>query len=174
VVEIFREQIARGGPVTLTDSRMTRFVMGLPHAVQLLLRAAELTVGGELFVLKMPALRISDLAQVMIQRLAPAYGFRPEDIQVTEIGPKPGEKLFEELLSDAEVPHAYEDDDLILYPGEVTDAETFVQRPFMRYMRPVESVYHSERCSPMSEREIEAFLVEMGVLGSLSGQEVAL
>ena len=66
VAGIFRSQIEQGGPVTLTDQRMSRFVMGLEHSVRLVLRAAEVAVGGEVFVLKMPVLRIADLANVMI------------------------------------------------------------------------------------------------------------
>src|SRR5439155_3882954 len=142
--------IARGGPVTLTDRRMTRFVMGLDHAVRLVLRAAELAVWGELFVLKMPALRIADLADVMIRRLAPLYGHRPEAIGITEIGPRMGEKLFEELLAEAEVPRSYEDDELIVYLGEEAEAEALVRRPYMRAMRRVTDLYHSERIPQMT------------------------
>ena len=174
VVEIFKNQIARGGPVTLTDERMSRFVMGLEHSVRLVLRAAELSVGGELFVLRMPALKIRDLAEVMIERLAPLHGYRPERIEIVEIGSKPGEKLYEELLSEAEAPHAFEDDDLVLYAGEVVDADIFVQRPYMRDMRPVSQEYHSDRCPRMTAWEIEAFLAEIGVFDTAAKQEVTL
>lgn len=103
VVPLFRRQIAAGGPITLTDPSMTRFIMTLQEAVRLVMSSVFLAKGGEVFVTKMPVARIADLADVMIQELAPAHGLRPHDIQVHCIGSKPGEKLYEELLSDEEM-----------------------------------------------------------------------
>ncbi len=108
VLLIFRDQIARGGPVTLTDRAMTRFVMTLQRAVDLVLEAAVLANGGEIFITKMNAIRIEDLARVMIEQLAPRYGHDPETIVVEEIGPRPGEKLYEELMNDEEVRRSIE------------------------------------------------------------------
>lgn len=102
VVPVFKEQIARGGPVTITDRRMTRFFMSLSQAITLVLKSVELARGGEVFITKMPVAIIEDLARVMIDILAPSYGFRPQDIQVIEIGAKPGEKLYEELMNEEE------------------------------------------------------------------------
>jgi FlaA1/EpsC-like NDP-sugar epimerase len=73
VVPLFIEQIAKGGPVTVTDPDMTRFVMSINSAVDLVFKAAAMARGGEIFVLKMPALRIGDLAEVMIEEFAPRY-----------------------------------------------------------------------------------------------------
>lgn len=102
VFPLFQQQIANGGPVTLTDPDMTRFVMSTRDAVSLVLESLELAQGGEVFVSKMRALRIADLASVMIDCLAPRYGLRPEDIAIKIIGSKPGEKLYEELLTEEE------------------------------------------------------------------------
>ena len=102
VIPIFKRQIAQGGPVTLTDPRMTRFIMTLEEAVRLVMESVFLAHGGEVFVTKMPVLRIEDLAHVMIQELAPRHGFNPEKIKVQVIGSKPGEKLYEELMNDEE------------------------------------------------------------------------
>jgi UDP-N-acetylglucosamine 4,6-dehydratase/5-epimerase len=168
VAGIFQQQIARGGPVTLTDQRMTRFVMGLEHAVQLVLRAAEICVGGELFVLKMPALRIADLARTMIRRLAPEHSHSPAAIAVTEIGCKQGEKLYEELLMEAEAPFAYEDEDLICYFGNEPEAQAIFHRPYLRHMRPVTGVYHSDRAPHMTEAQIEQFLESIGLMKPLA------
>jgi FlaA1/EpsC-like NDP-sugar epimerase len=102
VIPIFARQIESGGPVTLTDRRMTRFIMTLAESCRLVLSAAEKARGGEVFVTKMPVIRISDLARVMIDELAPHSGYDPRRIPVTEIGSKAGEKLYEELMSDEE------------------------------------------------------------------------
>lgn len=108
VVPIFRRQIAKGGPVTLTHNEMTRFVMSIEEATRLVIDSAAVAQGGEVFITKMPVIRIRDLAEVMIQELAPIYGFNPKDIEIVEIGTKPGEKLYEELMSDEETRRSVE------------------------------------------------------------------
>jgi FlaA1/EpsC-like NDP-sugar epimerase len=97
VIPIFRNQISNGGPVTLTDKNMTRFVMSVEEAVELVLNSVMEAKGGEVFVTKMPVMRIEDLAIAMIEELC------SEGMEITEIGSKPGEKLYEELMSDEEV-----------------------------------------------------------------------
>lgn len=108
VIPIFHEQIRRGGPVTITDREMTRFIMSISAAVQLVVKSANLSKGGEVFVTKMPAIFIQDLAEVMIRELAPKYGHRPEDIKIDYIGTKPGEKMYEELMNHEEIRRALE------------------------------------------------------------------
>ena len=88
--------------MTLTDRRMTRFIMTLEESCRLVLSAAEKARGGEVFVTKMPVIQIADLARVMIDELAPQHGCAPDRMAITEIGSKPGEKLYEELMSDEE------------------------------------------------------------------------
>jgi UDP-N-acetylglucosamine 4,6-dehydratase/5-epimerase len=173
VVGIFRRQIEEGGPVTLTDKRMTRFVMGLNRAVRLVLRAGELAVGGEVFVLKMPALRISDLANVLIDHLAATHSYRPEAIRVKEIGAKPGEKLYEELLTEDEAPRSYEDDELIVYIGERAEQEAVANRKYLDAMRPVKQLYHSGRLQLLTPAEIEDFLVDLEVIPAQAIAEIA-
>ena len=108
VIPIFRQQIEKGGPLTLTDTEMTRFVMSIEESVQLVIESAGLARGGEVFITKMPVLNIKDLAHVMIRELASVYGYDPQDIQIDIIGSKPGEKLYEELMSLEETRRAVE------------------------------------------------------------------
>ena len=103
VMPVFKNQIRAGGPVTVTDDQMTRFVMSVRDAVRLVIETASLAQGGEVFVTKMRAIRIPDLALVMIEELAPVFGRDPADIAIEYIGAKPGEKMYEELLSAEEL-----------------------------------------------------------------------
>jgi FlaA1/EpsC-like NDP-sugar epimerase len=102
VVPIFRRQIAAGGPVTITDAKMTRYFMTIPEAVQLIIRSGDLAAGGEVFVLEMgDPVRIVELARNMI-RLA---GLEPDvDIAIDLVGRRAGEKLSEELFNPGERP----------------------------------------------------------------------
>jgi FlaA1/EpsC-like NDP-sugar epimerase len=99
VVPIFKEQIRKGGPITITDERMTRFFMTIPEASQLVLQAASMGTGGEIFVLEMgQQIPVINLARDLI-RLS---GLRSDAIEIRHVGMRPGEKLFEELYFDDE------------------------------------------------------------------------
>jgi FlaA1/EpsC-like NDP-sugar epimerase len=116
VVPLFKRQIAAGGPVTLTDRWMTRFIMTLEEAAQLVLDSVWLARGGEVMVTKMPVARIEDIAHVMCDVLA---GGR--EIQIKEVGARPGEKLYEELMNDEEVRRTREFGDFFVVLSAYSD-----------------------------------------------------
>ncbi len=103
VVPTFIKQISKGGPVTLTNSEMTRFVMNVRESVEMVLAAGQISRGGEVFVTKMQSILIKDLAEVLIDIYSNRFGFNKEDIKIKEIGSRPGEKDFEELLNIEEI-----------------------------------------------------------------------
>ena len=100
VIPYFRKQIQEGGPVTVTDPKITRFFMTIPEACRLVMEAATMSTGNQIFVFDMgEPVKIVDLAEKMI-RLA---GYIPgEDIKIKFTGLRPGEKLYEEVLSNEE------------------------------------------------------------------------
>lgn len=170
VVPVFMKQIKNGGPVTITDRRMTRFVMTIEEAARLVLQSVPISRGGEVFVTKMPVVRIPDLAQVMIKLLAPRYGHDPSDIKTVEIGMKAGEKLYEELMSDQEVPRSIELTNMFVatpafkalfksikyeYPDTIT---TNISRSYI-----------SENETPLTPDEIETYLIENRVFEQVEG-----
>ena len=119
VIPIFLRQIQKGGPVTVTDPNMTRFVMSIPQSVDLVLKAAVMAQGGENFIFKMPALKIGDLAKVMVEEFASKSGFKPKNIEIKKIGLRQGEKFHEELMTEEEARWAYETPEMFIIYDQV-------------------------------------------------------
>jgi FlaA1/EpsC-like NDP-sugar epimerase len=129
VVPIFRRQIAAGGPVTVTDERMTRYFMTIPEAVQLIIRSGDMATGGEVFVLEMgEPVKIVDLARNMI-RIA---GYEPGvEIAIEVVGRRPGEKIHEELFNPGERPQPTHADKIVAAERPQLDSE-WVETAFAR------------------------------------------
>ncbi len=172
VIPIFREQIRKGGPVTLTDPAMTRFIMSIKEATRLVIDSAELAKGGEVFVTKMPVIRIEDLAHVMINELAPTFGYRPADINIEIIGTKPGEKLYEELMSQEETRRTWE---LDLYFAVLPAFQGVYRDIAYDYSnlvsRTVDNPYNSANEDALSQDALHAFLTQNRLLEELPGNE---
>lgn len=110
VIPFFIDQIKKNGPLTITDMRMTRFFLTLEQAIQLLFKASENSIGGETFVMNMPACYITELAEVLME----TYGV----VEIKETGMRPGEKLDEVLVSSHEAPltHYYDKNYFVILP----------------------------------------------------------
>ena len=167
VATVFQRQIEAGGPVTLTDPEMTRVVMTLKEACRLVLQASEIARGGEVFVTKMPILRIEDLAKVMINRLAPEYGRNPADIEITNIGSKAGEKFYEELMSDEETRRTWELPTMFAVLPAFRCVYQEIEYDYPEVLRrQVTEPYVSSTGEMMSNSDIEDLLERCGVLPS--------
>ena len=148
VIPIFRDQIRTGGPVTLTDERMTRFFLTYDDVFELVRGALEKSEGGEVFISKMPAIRIADLAEAMIQTYAPKHGYDPADIQIEIIGPRPGETFHEELMTEREVLRTYENGSLYaILPEETSIREPEIPSGFAESNRITRSSENAEKLS---------------------------
>lgn len=159
VVPLFRRQIEQGGPVTLTDADMTRFVMTLEEAASLVLNSVPLAVGGEIFVTKMRIARIEDLANVMVSALA-----EPNDVEIVEIGAKPGEKMYEELMNEEEVRRTFEIDDFFAVLPPFL-AGGYGAYEYTRGRDNPTHPYHSGRLEPMSRENLATYMRSAGLLG---------
>jgi len=111
-LELFAGQISAGGPLTITDPSMTRFVMSTDRAVELCLKAAGMAHGGEVFVFKMPVARLGDLVSAAIEVFAPLFGRDPGSIEVHPIESRPGESVYEELMTEFESQRAVDTGDM--------------------------------------------------------------
>jgi FlaA1/EpsC-like NDP-sugar epimerase len=158
VIPIFRRQIAAGGPVTLTDPVMTRFIMTLSEAVELVTESTFMAVGGEVFVTKMPVVRIEDLARVMIEELAPRHDLDPERVEIEVIGTKPGEKMYEELMNDEEIRRSLElERYFVVKPAfDVSAGADYVYEGMLAEGK--SQPYNSAQEEPLSRSELRDYL----------------
>ncbi|KAA9005058.1 polysaccharide biosynthesis protein [Histidinibacterium aquaticum] len=168
VVPLFANQIAKGGPVTLTDDRMSRFVMTMSQSADLVIESMVLAKGGEVFITKMPVLRISDLARVMIDQLASLYGYAPSEIEVNTVGARPGEKMWEELSTEEEAGRLLEGEKfLVVLPAGHTRSQREQTYAYQEVrLEPSEVVYHSDRQPIMNDQQIAELLMQDAVLPS--------
>ncbi len=165
VIPIFREQIRQGGPVTLTDSDMTRFIMSIKDAVQLVSDSASLIRGGDVFITKMPIIRVQDLAEIMIQELAHVYGHKTENIEIKNIGVKPGEKMYEELMNIEETRRAWELPHYFVILPAFSSLYRDIEYEYPEITsKTVSNPYHSGNEKPLTKKELTVFLRDNDLL----------
>jgi len=169
VVPLFVQQIRDGGPVTLTDTRMTRFFLSYDDVYDLISQAIEKTEGGEVFVYKMPAIRIEDLAEAMIEVVAPQFGQEPDAIDIETIGRRPGETFHEEIMTERETKRAYENGSLYAIRPETNEYLSFENGADFE---PAEEVVRSSETAPkLSQEEIITLLRESGVVEPINREK---
>jgi FlaA1/EpsC-like NDP-sugar epimerase len=172
VVPIFVNQICQKRSVTITDKNMTRFFITLSEAAQLVLDSCILACGGEVFVKKMPVVCIVDLAQAIVELLAPVYNYDPKDIEYKFIGARPGEKLYEELITSEEVNRSIELPEVYAILPALKGFYYQINYTYNGKYRsnPITQPYISSFGEPMTVPEIKAFLVKHKILKELVGE----
>ncbi len=158
-VPLFLEQIRRGGPVTVTDPAMTRFVMTADDAARLMLKSLGLACGGEIFIFKMHALKLGALVDALVRRA----GKKGRKVRVSVTGPEAGEKSYEDLMTEEEAARALETRDMyIVRPAFRFSAIRYGYGP--EKTRPAEiRPCRSEGQKPLSPREIDRILDGAGI-----------
>lgn len=112
VIPLFINQILKQKEITITDPEMTRFLMSIPQAANLVFKAAMYSNGGELFILKMPVVKVIDIAEVLIEIISEIKGFKKNEVKIKKIGSRRGEKTYELLLSEEESFDIYENKEM--------------------------------------------------------------
>jgi len=158
-IELFARQVAAGGPVTVTDPAMTRFVMTTDRAVELAISAAGQARGGEVFVFKMPVARVGDLVSAAIQVAAPINGRDPATIATRSIDPRPGEKPYEELMTEEESTRAKDIGEMFAVLPAIEAHPAILEAYRDATPAPV-GAYRSDNVDPLPPSEVTALIAE--------------
>jgi UDP-N-acetylglucosamine 4,6-dehydratase/5-epimerase len=155
VLVIFEREIREGRPITVTDPAMTRFIMLPSEAAGLILNAGALASPAETYVLRMPAVRIDDLAAASIEFFCKRYGKDPGDFRIEEIGSNPEEKLHEELMTSSEGRRSTVKGDFFVIPSPAR-AQRFDERKAQHFKG-----YSSDSAKKLSKKEIVRVMKEL-------------
>jgi len=164
IIPLFKDQIRNGGPVTLTDEEMTRFVMPMSQTVDLLFKAVEMAHGGEVFVSKMKSVRILDLANVIVEEFSHRCGRDADSIEIKVVGRKLGEKMFEEIMTQSEAERSLETERMFIVLPETTE---YLRTDTFQYpnAKPTKlRSYRSNEVEFLSKQEIKDMLIRENLL----------
>lgn len=157
VIPLFRYLLKKYNKVTITDKNMSRYIMRLTQAIQLVLKATTESVGGEIFVMKMPGIKIIDLATVMIQTLG------NKETKTEYIGIRPGEKTYEMLVSKNEAPRTIDDGNYYVILPDTYQAIDNLKK-YKTYKKMAMDEYNSQNTHQFNKKEILDILEEDGWL----------
>ena len=160
VIPLFKRQIESGGPITITDPEMTRFVITTRQSTDFVFRATKLAKGGEIFILKMPVICMRDLLDVMIDMFGPSDCRGRKKIQVRIIGAQPGEKVYEELMTEEESTRAVELPDMYVLQPQIRDLFTREYK-YPHQKKPSVTRFISHDLQPMGKDEIQSLIREI-------------
>ena len=161
ILPVLKKQIGGKGEINITDPKMTRFVMTIPQAAGLVLRATNMMRGQEIFVLKMPAVRLIDLIKTAVGYYAPLFGKTPKEIKINVVGKRDGEKMHEKLLADYETHRVLETDNMyILTPHQKVRSIEYKEKYSAKPAASGERNFSSESASKLSKTKLLALIKE--------------
>lgn len=158
VIPLFKYLIKNYNKIPITDKNMSRYIMRLTHAIQLVLKATTESVGGEVFVMKMPGIKIADLASVMIETLG------NKKTQIEYIGIRPGEKMYEVLVSKNESPRTVQDGEYYIILPSLPDKR--LEEHYKTYKKIDFDEYNSKNTNQIDKESILKLLTDDGWLGN--------
>ncbi len=158
VIPLFKEQMRRGGPVTVTNPDMTRFIISMNEAVKLVTKSVEISHGGEVFILKMPAVRVGTLAEAMIEELSRGYDRKPSDIKIKNIGIKAGEKMHEDLMTEEELTRSLETDEFFIILPQIKEVSEIKRPNYSQATSTKKLSFSSKDANMLSKQEIKQIL----------------
>ena len=154
VIPLFKWQIREKHKITITRRDMSRFMMTLQQATELTMKAMEYAQGGEVFVLKMPVIQLNDLAQIIIEEISKKININSSLIRIEEIGLRPGEKMYEELMTEEEASRALELPDMFIIQNSFIS-----MRRYEGAVRASSQSYNSHNIIPISPEEVRSILL---------------
>ncbi len=166
LIPLIEEQIKTNRSITLTHSDMTRYVMGMDMLIDFLLDTLDKAQGGEVFVLKMDAVRIFDLISVLIDHFSKKHNKIVEEIQIKEIGMLVGEKLYEELFSIEESERTYEINDIFIIFPQLTEVSSKIDLSKYQNIKRFDGTkpFNSKDGPFLSKKEIKDFLTSLKII----------
>ncbi|MCA1293984.1 polysaccharide biosynthesis protein [Paenibacillus sp. alder61] len=159
VIPLFKQQIKTSRKITVTCRDMTRFMMTLRQATELTMKAMQIAQGGETFVLKMPVVKLIDLAEVIIRNYSTTLGIDPDSIKIEEIGFRPGEKMYEELMTEEESTGALETSDMFIIRNSFLTPQNYSGAS-----PSTKKSYSSHGLQPISANELNELLRDHNLL----------
>ncbi|MCX8130809.1 MAG: polysaccharide biosynthesis protein [Clostridia bacterium] len=162
VIPLFKKQILESKEITVTNPEMSRFMMSIGQAVSLTMKAALVSTGGEVFVLKMPVVRIKDLCEVVIEEMCKKYGMNKESIRTKVVGLRPGEKMYEELMTKEESFSTYDLGEMFAITTGLHEKD--YESTYKNYRKVNEMSYSSEEQEPISKDQIRDIILSESLL----------
>lgn len=158
VIPLFIKQINEFNKVTVTDPNMTRFMMTLSEAVKLIMNSAENSYGGEVFILKMPVVKLGDLAQIVINETCSKFGINRENIDCETIGLRAGERKFEELMTIEESEAAYDLGDMYVVLDSLVGMS--ISSKYGKYNKADIRSYNSMNTTPIDMDKLRKLIIK--------------
>lgn len=164
VIPSFLKQLKAGQPLTVTSSKMTRFLMPMEMAVHLIFKATEMMNGEEVFVLKMKSVNINDLAIGLAEEYMFINGGNTKKINIKQIGRRAGEKIHEQLIVEEESQRVVELDDILIIMPAADLPYKVRHNPFLEMTKKVNPKKFSSEYKPMSKKQLQSFLRENKII----------